>query len=161
MFISCTYNGMERHVNSERFENAASGANETLFWRHEITSDSVHVTDDDVRFCDKPAMRRSCQLFSLFSVSGGGGYVLRFSPRKKKHTHLSLLSLFYLFVFLKHVLTSFLANPERENKALRPWNQSFCFNCKYIQYREYQTYVFRKKHQTTVNLVLLRMNKTH
>ena len=28
----------------------------THFWRHEITFATVHVTDDDVRFCDDPGM---------------------------------------------------------------------------------------------------------
>ena len=50
-FFFCTYNGAEKHVTSERFENAAYRAKAR---RHEITFAIVHVTDDYVSFCDGP-----------------------------------------------------------------------------------------------------------
>ena len=48
VLFSCTYNGAEKHVNYERFENAASRAKK-------MTA-TVHVTDDEVSFYDGPGM---------------------------------------------------------------------------------------------------------
>ena len=49
VIFSCTYNGAEKHVTCERFENAAFRTKTNV-----ITT--VHVTDDDVSFCDGPGM---------------------------------------------------------------------------------------------------------
>ena len=54
VLFSCTYNGAERHVTCNCFENAASRQMITSFWSHKITFATVHITDDDVRFCDGP-----------------------------------------------------------------------------------------------------------
>ena len=54
--VLCTYNGVEMHVTCERFENAASRTNDNIILTFEITFATVHVTDDDVRFCDGPVM---------------------------------------------------------------------------------------------------------
>ena len=50
VFISCAYNGVEKHINCERFENASSRAKTNVIA-------TVHVTDDDVSFYDGPGMR--------------------------------------------------------------------------------------------------------
>ena len=52
------YTGAERHVTCERFKNAASRAktNVIVTSRHEITFATVHVTDDDLNFCDGPGL---------------------------------------------------------------------------------------------------------
>ena len=49
VLFSCTYNGTEKHVTCERFENAASRAKTNVIA-------IVHVTDDDTSFCDVPGM---------------------------------------------------------------------------------------------------------
>ena len=49
VLFSCTYNGAEKHVISERFENAASRSKTNV-------SATVHVIDDDVSFYDGPGM---------------------------------------------------------------------------------------------------------
>ena len=49
VFISCTYNGTEKHVTCEHFENAASRAKTNVIA-------IMHVTGDDVRFYGGPGM---------------------------------------------------------------------------------------------------------
>ena len=44
------YNGTEKHVTFERFENTASRANDNVI----LTYVTEHITEDDVRFCDDP-----------------------------------------------------------------------------------------------------------
>ena len=50
--VSCVYNGVERHVICERFENADPRAKTNGI----LTSATVYVTYDDVSFCDGPGM---------------------------------------------------------------------------------------------------------
>ena len=47
VLFSCTYNGTEKHVTCEHFENAAS--------RYNILA-TMRIIDDDVSFCDSPGM---------------------------------------------------------------------------------------------------------
>ena len=47
VLFTCTYNGAEKHVTCERFENAASRAQTNVIA-------TVHETDDDVSFYDGP-----------------------------------------------------------------------------------------------------------
>ena len=47
VLFTCTYNGAEKHVTCERFENAASRAKTNIIA-------TVHVTDDGVSFYDAP-----------------------------------------------------------------------------------------------------------
>ena len=49
LLFTCTYNGTEKHVTCERFENAASRAKTNVIA-------FVHFTDDDVSFYDGPRM---------------------------------------------------------------------------------------------------------
>ena len=49
VLFACTYNGAEKHVTCEHFENAASRAKTNIIA-------SVHFIDDDVSFCDSPGM---------------------------------------------------------------------------------------------------------
>ena len=49
VIFTCTYNGAEKHVTCERFENAASRANTNVIA-------TVHITDDGVSFYDGPGM---------------------------------------------------------------------------------------------------------
>ena len=46
VLFTCTYNGTEKHVTCERFENAASMAKTVIA--------TVHFTNDDVSFYDSP-----------------------------------------------------------------------------------------------------------
>ena len=54
VLFSCTCNGAERHVTCKHFKNATSRANDNFisFWHHEVRFATVHVTDDDVKFCE-------------------------------------------------------------------------------------------------------------
>ena len=49
VLFSCTYNGAEKHVTCERFENASSRAKTNVIA-------TVHVTYDDVSVDDGPGM---------------------------------------------------------------------------------------------------------
>ena len=54
--FSFTYNGAERYVTWEHYENAVSRANNNFIWTSRIAFATVHVTDDYVRFYDSPGM---------------------------------------------------------------------------------------------------------
>ena len=57
--FSCTYNGTERHVTCNGFENATSRAKTiVILTSRKITVATVHVTGDDVSFYDGPGMLR-------------------------------------------------------------------------------------------------------
>ena len=47
LYITCTYNGAEKHVTCERFENVASRAKTNVIA-------TVYFTDDDVSFMTAP-----------------------------------------------------------------------------------------------------------
>ena len=49
---SKTGENASRHITCERFEKATSRTNANFIWCHEFMFATVHVTDDDVRFCD-------------------------------------------------------------------------------------------------------------
>ena len=49
VLFTCTYNGAEKHVTCERFENAVSRTKTNVIA-------TVHFTDDDVSFYDGPGM---------------------------------------------------------------------------------------------------------
>ena len=51
-FFFCAYSGLHANV----LKTQLSWQILTSSWRHEITIASVHVTDDDVSFCDGPIM---------------------------------------------------------------------------------------------------------
>ena len=55
VLFPCTYNGAEKHVTCELFENATSRENNVTL-HHEIAFATVPVTDDDISFCDGPRM---------------------------------------------------------------------------------------------------------
>ena len=54
-FFPCTYNGAERQVTCERYENAADVTNHVILTSR-ITFATVPVTYDDVSFCDGPGI---------------------------------------------------------------------------------------------------------
>ena len=56
VLFSCTYNGAEKHVTCECFENASSGAKTNVIATVHFTYDDVSVSDDDVSVCDGPGM---------------------------------------------------------------------------------------------------------
>ena len=54
--FSCTYNGTERHVTCNILKMLLPGQRLMSSWRHEITFVTVHMTEDDVSFCDRLGM---------------------------------------------------------------------------------------------------------
>ena len=56
VFISCAYNGVEKHINCERFENASSRAKTNVIATVHVTDENVFMTAPECVFV-KPQSR--------------------------------------------------------------------------------------------------------
>ena len=56
VLLFCSYNGAEDTLPGNFLKTPLPGQIITSIWRHEITFATVHITDDDVKFCDGPGI---------------------------------------------------------------------------------------------------------